>query len=117
MCYVSDGVRGHLHVALEGNSGEQYVYGYGENVSMREWTNTILEVGSEHGYWDDPEIVQTEDRFRPGDSDVKELRVGHEKLTAETGWQPQIEWREGIRRTIDWYANNRSAWYGRVDWR
>lgn len=117
MCYVSDGVRGHLHVALEGNPGEQYVYGYGENISMREWTNTILEVGSEHGYWEHPEIVQDDDRYRPGDSDVEELLVGHEKLNAETGWEPKVSWREGIRHTIDWYANNRSKWYGRVDWR
>ncbi|TKX62980.1 SDR family oxidoreductase [Halorubrum sp. ASP1] len=117
LCYVSDGVRGHLHVALGGNSGEQYVYGHGENISMREWTETILEVGNEHGYWDHPEIVQDEDRYRPGDSDVEELLVGYEKLNEETGWEPQVSWREGIRRTIDWYANNKPAWYGRVDWR
>lgn len=117
MCYVSDGVRGHLHVALEGNPGEQYVYGYGENISMRDWTNLILDVGAEEDYWERPEIVQEEDRYRPGDSDVEELLVGHEKLTELTGWQPQVNWREGVRRTIEWYANNKQAWYGRVDWR
>ncbi|WP_135664249.1 GDP-mannose 4,6-dehydratase [Halorhabdus rudnickae] len=117
MCYVADGVRGHLHVALSGNPGEQYVYGYGENVSMREWTNMILDIGAEEGYWERPEIVQDEDRYRPGDSDVEELRVGYEKLHEETGWEPQVEWEEGIRRTIDWYANNTQRWYGRVDWR
>jgi dTDP-glucose 4,6-dehydratase len=117
MCYVQDGVRGHLHVALEGNPGEQYVYGYGENISMREWANTILRVGSEEGYWNNPEIVQDEDRYRPGDSDVEELLVGHEKLTKETGWEPEVDWEEGIRRTIEWYANNEARWIGRVDWR
>lgn len=117
MCYVADGVRGHLHVALEGNPGEQYVYGYGENVSMREWANTILDVGSERDFWDSPEIVQDEQRFRPGDSDVEELLVGYEKLNQETGWEPQVDWREGIARTIEWYAANQEKWYGRVDWR
>jgi dTDP-glucose 4,6-dehydratase len=117
MCYVEDGVRGHLHVALGGSPGEQYVYGYGENISMQEWADMILEVGSEHGYWENPEIVQDEDRFRPGDSDVEELLVGYEKINEETGWEPEISWREGIRRTIDWYANNPESWGGRVDWR
>ncbi|GGN92116.1 GDP-mannose 4,6-dehydratase [Haloarcula pellucida] len=117
MCYVSDGVRGHMHVALDGNPGEEYVYGYGENISMREWTETILSVGTESGYWDDPEIVQSEDRYRPGDSDVEELLVGYEKLNEETGWEPEVSWREGVRRTIEWYANNKPKWYGRVDWR
>ncbi|ELZ23694.1 dTDP-glucose 4-6-dehydratase [Halosimplex carlsbadense 2-9-1] len=117
MCHVSDGVRGHLHVALEGTPGEQYVYGHGENISMREWTNLILEVGSEHGYWNNPEIVQREDRYRPGDSDVEELLVGYEKLHEETGWEPEVSWREGVHETIDWYDKNREQWYGRVDWR
>jgi dTDP-glucose 4,6-dehydratase len=117
MCYVADGVRGHLHVALEGKPGEQYVYGHGENISMREWAETILEVGTEHNYWERPEIVQSEERYRPGDSDVEELLVGYEKLNEETGWEPKESWREGIYRTIEWYANNLDSWYGRVDWR
>lgn len=117
MCYVTDGVRGHIHVALEGNAGEQYVYGYGENISMRDWAETILDVGTERGHWKRPEIAQVEERFRPGDSDVEELRVGYDKLSQETGWEPTVSWREGIARTIQWYVDNREHWYGRVDWR
>jgi dTDP-glucose 4,6-dehydratase len=117
MCYATDGVRGHMHVALEGEPGEEYVYGYGENISMREWTNLILDVGADEGYWERPEIVQRDERFRPGDSDVEELRVGYEKLHEKTGWEPKVSWEEGVRRTIEWYAQNRDTWMGRVDWR
>lgn len=117
MCFVRDGVRGHMHVALEGNPGEEYVYGYGENISMRDWAELLLDVGSEEGYWEKPEIVQRENRYRPGDSDVEELLVGYEKLNAETGWEPEISWREGAQQTINWYAKNKQKWYGRVDWR
>lgn len=118
MCYVSDGVRGHIHVALEGNPGEQYVYGYGENVSMQQWTDMILEIGAEQGYWDDDRhIVQDEERFRPGSSDVEELLVGYDKLNSLTGWEPEVSWQEGIAKTIDWYATHKPAWEKRVDWR
>ena len=117
MCFASDGVRGHLHVALEGEPGEQYVYGYGENISMRKWAELIFEVGNREGYWESPDIVQDEARFRPGDSDVEELLVGYEKLNQKTGWTPQVQRREGIRQTIEWYAQNRNKWLGRVDWR
>lgn len=117
MCYVSDGIRGHMHVALEGTPGEEYVYGYGENISMREWTDLLLQVGRDEGYWNEPEVVQLEERYRPGDSDVEELLVGYDKLHQETGWEPRVTWTEGARRTIEWYAENREKWAGRVDWR
>lgn len=41
MCFVEDGVRGPLHVALEGRPGEEYVYCYGESTSMRGWANLL----------------------------------------------------------------------------
>jgi dTDP-glucose 4,6-dehydratase len=44
------------------------------------------------------------------------LRVGHEKLTRETGWQPLVSWEDGILQTIRWYADHTEQWAGRVDW-
>jgi dTDP-glucose 4,6-dehydratase len=116
-CFCTDGVRGHLMVAAQGIPGDVYVYGQGENISMEEWAGMILRVGEEHGFWPgDRRLVSTPGRFRPGSSDVMALRVGHEKLTRETGWEPKVSWEEGILQTIRWYAENRSRWLGRVDW-
>ena len=116
-CFCTDGVRGHLTVAAHGVPGDVYVYGQGENISMGDWTAKILRVGEEAGFWPaGREIVTTPARYRPGASEVIALRVGYEKLNAETGWQPHISWDEGIRRTIAWYAANRDKWVGRVDW-
>jgi dTDP-glucose 4,6-dehydratase len=47
---------------------------------------------------------------RPGHDRRYALDSG--KLRA-TGWQPQVSFEEGIRRTIDWYRNNR-AWLQRT---
>jgi dTDP-glucose 4,6-dehydratase len=110
-------VRGHLMVAAHGIPGDVYVYGQGENISMRDWAVLIIRLGEENGFWPaDRELVQAPSRFRPGASDVEALRVGHEKLTRETGWQPRVSWEEGLLHTIRWYAEHRERWIGRVDW-
>ena len=116
-CFCTDGVRGHLTVAAQGIPGDVYVYGQGENIAMGDWVDLIIRTGVEHGFWAaDRHVVTDEGRVRPGTTEVMALRVGHEKLTAETGWMPQVSWEEGVLRTIQWYAENRERWLGRVDW-
>jgi dTDP-glucose 4,6-dehydratase len=116
-CFTTDGVRGHLVVAAKGVPGDVYVYGQGKNIAMRDWSDLILRTGEEHGFWSgDRHVVINEKRMRPGATDVMALRVGYEKLNAETGWAPKITWEEGVLRTIQWYAANRERWVGRVDW-
>jgi dTDP-glucose 4,6-dehydratase len=115
-CFCTDGVRGHMMVAARGRPGDVYVYGQGENVSMADWAELVLTTGRDLGYWGDRQIASVETRRRPGASDVMALLVGHEKLTRETGWRPQVSWQEGIARTIRWFAENRERWIGRVDW-
>ena len=95
-CFCTDGVRGHLTVAAQGIPGDVYVYGQGENITMADWATKILEIGEREGYWSGRELVSVADRFRPGATDVMALRVGYEKLKAETGWEPLVSWDEGI---------------------
>jgi dTDP-glucose 4,6-dehydratase len=116
-CFCTDGVRGHLTVAAHGIAGDLYVYGQGENISMQDWAEKILEVGEAEGFWPSGrKLASVPERFRPGASDVLALRVGYEKLKRETGWEPKVSWEDGISRTIAWYAANRERWLGRVDW-
>jgi len=104
-------------VAAHGKPGDVYVYGQGENISMHGWVDLILRVGEEHGFWPSGRtVVSTQKRYRPGSSDVMALRVGHEKLTRETGWTPKVSWEQGVLETIRWYAEHRDQWIGRVDW-
>jgi dTDP-glucose 4,6-dehydratase len=117
-CFCTDGVRGHLTVAAKGIPGDVYVYGQGENISMADWSDLIIRTGEQHGCWPGGRhVVTTATRFRPGASEVMALRVGFEKLNRETGWEPKVSWEEGILRTIQWYAENRERWIGRVDWK
>ncbi|MFW9997537.1 MAG: GDP-mannose 4,6-dehydratase [Candidatus Odinarchaeota archaeon] len=117
-CYVEDGVRGHLYATLFGNPGETYVYGYGKNTSILEWFNMINRIGEEEGYWKNIKLqADTEGRGRLGKSEVEELRVDYSKLNKLTGWEPTIDWNEGLRRTIRWYVENPERWKHRVDWK
>ena len=50
-CFCTDGVRGHLTVAAHGKPGDVYVYGQGENISMQDWAQKILEIGEQEGHW------------------------------------------------------------------
>ena len=94
-CFCTDGVRGHLTVAARGVPGDVYVYGQGENISMRDWCDLILRIGREHGFWgDDREVVVDERRLRPGATDVMALRVGYEKLNRES-WVGRVDWLQG----------------------
>jgi dTDP-glucose 4,6-dehydratase len=116
-CFCTDGVRGHLTVAAQGIPGDVYVYGQGANISMADWCELIFRTGEEHGFWPaGRRVASTPARYRPGASEVMALRVGYEKLSRETGWEPKVSWEEGVLRTIRWYAENRDRWIGRVDW-
>jgi dTDP-glucose 4,6-dehydratase len=117
-CFVEDGAMGHINVALFGKAGNVYVYGYGKTISIGDWFNLIMKIGRENGFWKKKKLMFQESgkRGRLGKSEVNELRVDYTKLNKLTGWQPKFSWEEGLKKTIQWYAENKSKWIGRVDW-
>jgi dTDP-glucose 4,6-dehydratase len=116
-CFVRDGALGHIHATLFGEPGEIYVYGHGENVSIEQWAQLILDVGQKEGYWGKKELqFNSKGRGRLGSTEVEELRVDHRKLTELTGWEPSFSWEDGIKETIAWYNQNQNLWFGRIDW-
>lgn len=116
-CYCEDGARGHMTVALWGKAGEVYVYGHGRNITIGDWCQLILSVGRKEGFWKGEKRVVTNDRRdRLGSTEVEELLVDYSKLHDLTGWTPTFSWEEGLKRTIQWYAENKEKWISRVTW-
>lgn len=117
-CFVEDGAMGHIHVALFGQPGSLYVYGYGETISIRDWYEMIIRIGRENGFWKKKKLLFQEKgkRGRLGKSEVNELRVDYAKLHKLTEWEPEFSWDQGLKKTIQWYAENKDKWIGRVDW-
>ncbi|MGN7613857.1 epimerase, partial [Magnetococcales bacterium HHB-1] len=33
-----------------------------------------------------------------------------DKLHQRLGWKPEVSWKEGLKRTIDWYRDNPEWW-------
>jgi dTDP-glucose 4,6-dehydratase len=114
--YVLDGARGHLHAAAFGEPGGSYVFGYGEEIEVLDWTNLILEIGSEMGVWGEKSIKVNPERERPGHTEVVRLGVDYDTFAKQTGWQPSITRREGIKRTIEYFHARRESWQGMPDW-
>jgi GDP-4-dehydro-6-deoxy-D-mannose reductase len=81
--HVNDVVRAYERAAIEGRSGEAYNVCSGRAVSIREALNKLLDLSGVA-----IRIEPDPDRMRV--VDVIEARGSHEKLTAHTGWRPEI---------------------------
>ncbi len=51
----------------------------------------------------DKPVMQEVGRMRPPKSEVKELLCDARRFTAATGWQPKVEFRDGVARTVAWW--------------
>jgi len=110
--YVEDITRA-IILALETEEieGEIINFGTGKALKMSEILEMIKEItGSE-----DKEIIQDPVRLRPHDVDV--LISSTTKAYKLLGWRPEVEFADGLKRTVDGYMNNGEAWnYEKRGW-
>ena len=103
--HVEDHCRGILAVMRKGRDGETYNIGGNASVTNIEVVRKILSATGK------PESLIQYVTDRPGHD--RRYALSSEKLTNETGWQPQMEFAGGLEQTVDWYENN-SEWVRRV---
>jgi dTDP-glucose 4,6-dehydratase len=106
--YVEDHVRALLRVLQEGEVGETYNIGGDcekQNIAVVRQICDILDDrrpnaldGSHHDL-----ITFVEDR--PGHD--WRYAIDASKINSELGWSPQVDFEEGLRRTVDWYVKHR----------
>jgi dTDP-glucose 4,6-dehydratase len=103
--YVEDHCRAILAVLGKGRDGE--VYNIGGNCSLpnREVVRRILSTTGK------PESLMTRVTDRPGHD--RRYALSSAKIMQETGWAPEVNFDEGLARTIDWYREN-AEWVRRV---
>jgi dTDP-glucose 4,6-dehydratase len=76
--------------------------GTGDERSVDQIADTVLEV------LEKPATLKSYVDDRPGHD--RRYLLDHSKITRELGWRPEIEFANGIRSTIGWYAKNEEWW-------
>ncbi len=111
--YVEDHARALVLVAMQGVVGETYnIGGYNEHQNI-EVIHTLCNVLEELVPEKPPGVRNYRDLItfvmdRPGHD--RRYAIDASKITQELGWIPRETFESGIRKTVQWYLNNRSWW-------
>ncbi|OZB79351.1 MAG: NAD-dependent dehydratase, partial [Halothiobacillus sp. 13-55-253] len=99
--YVEDTCRGFIALAeSEATVGEVVNIGSNFEISIGDTLHLIRELmGS------DIEVVHDDQRVRPANSEVFRLWCDNSKIHSLTGFKPEVDIRQGLARTIDWFTN------------
>jgi dTDP-glucose 4,6-dehydratase len=100
--HVDDHCRGIFNVLMKGRSGQVYNIGGGRELTNIEITHLLLEAMGA----DESSIEYVEDRKG---HDLR-YSVDWTKINKELGYEPQVNFEDGIKDTIQWYRDNQAWW-------
>ncbi len=85
-------------IASKGNIGESYNIGSGYRVPNLEIVKNLLELNGK----DESSIEYVKDRA----GHDRRYALNSNKLRTELGWKPEVDFKEGLKKTVDWYKDN-----------
>jgi dTDP-glucose 4,6-dehydratase len=92
-----------IELALDkGVAGETYNVGSAVEASIEEIADRVLELTGK------PESLKAIVPDRPGHD--RRYLLDSSKIGRELGWEPEIGFEDGLRETVEWYADNRAWW-------
>lgn len=100
--FVDDHCRGILLVLEGGRAGEVYNIGGGTGLTNLEITRALIELCGA----DESMIELVEDRL----GHDRRYCVDWSKIRDELGYRPEVDFDEGLARTVKWYRENESWW-------
>jgi dTDP-glucose 4,6-dehydratase len=100
--HVSDHCRALDLIVREGRVGETYNVGTGVERSVEQLADAIL------GTLGKPRSLKQKVPDRPGHD--KRYLLDHRKIESELGWRAEVGFDEGLRETVEWYAEHRAWW-------
>ena len=100
--HVEDHCRAIEEVVLRGKVGATYNVGSGEERTIEEIADAILdELGR-------PKTLKRYVADRPGHD--RRYLLDHSAIERDLGWKPRIPFEAGLRTTLEWYRANRAWW-------
>jgi len=109
-CYISDAIIGYYKILVSGRSGEAYNIGT-ENpeVTIADLAENVVELSRDLFGFAGKVIRQTsDDQAYLVDNPNRRCPV-IEKARVDLGYNPRIEFEEGLRRTLIWYQDNQDG--------
>jgi dTDP-glucose 4,6-dehydratase len=100
--HVLDHCRGIMRVILDGRVGETYNIGTGVERNIEQIADAILDALGK------PASLKTIVPDRPGHD--RRYVLDWSKIKSELGWEPEVDFEEGLRDTVHWYAEHREWW-------
>ncbi|MFI5960265.1 dTDP-glucose 4,6-dehydratase [Cryptosporangium sp. NPDC051539] len=104
--HVDDHCRGISLVLDKGRPGEIYNIGGGVEMTNRELTRLLLELGG--AGWD--RVSYVADRV----AQDQRYSLDRTKISEELGFEPEMGFREGLLGVFDWYRDNGEWWESRA---
>lgn len=112
--YVEDHARALVEVASRGRTGETYNIGGHNEKRNLEVVQTLCALLDELVAGERPAGLNSYSELitfvtdRPGHD--HRYAIDASKIQRELGWEPRETFESGIRKTVEWYLNNRSWW-------
>jgi dTDP-glucose 4,6-dehydratase len=100
--HVRDHCRAIELVLENGEPGGTYNVGSGVEASIDQIADRVLELTGK------PESLKTIVPDRPGHD--RRYLLDSSKIRRELGWAQEIDFEDGLRETVEWYAANRAWW-------
>ena len=98
--YVEDTCKGFLAIAKNDQTiGETINIGSNSEISISNTFDLIKELMKS-----DVKLITDKERIRPENSEVFRLCCDNTKIQLLTGFKPQVDIKEGLQRTIDWFT-------------
>lgn len=104
--FVDDHNRGVDMILKKGRIGETYCLGGGNEITNLELTKKLVNLLEK----DESSIEFVKDRL----GHDRRYAIDYAKAKEELGWEPEVNFEEGLKKTVDWYKENEWWWGNKV---